>query len=66
MAKIKINNLICANSEPILRLKKLSKQELESVSGGKVWMVSCNTDGTNTYTDGNRTWKRRRWWIQWH
>ena len=61
MTNIKIDDLIDEKSV----IEEISDKESETVFGGKTEVVSCNTDGTYTYSDGTRTWNAKPWWKWW-
>jgi hypothetical protein len=73
MATIKISDLHPAGSELLSSnlinkssmIKELSDSELDLVLGGQITVVSCNRNGTYTYTDGKNTWQAKPFWMFW-
>lgn len=67
MSSIKIKDLESQTS----LIEDISDSEASVINGGtgKTEIVSCNVDGTYTYTNGSQTWKAKPWWmsrILWH
>ncbi|MEJ6485381.1 hypothetical protein N0Y54_29415 [Nostoc punctiforme UO1] len=61
MASIQITEITNETS----LVEQLSDKELDTVFGGQVTVLSCNRDGSYTYTDGKNTWNAKPWWKWW-
>jgi hypothetical protein len=73
MTTITVSDLHPAGSElftdnlinKISIIEEVSEKELDLVLGGKTTVVSCNTNGTYTYTNGKTTWNAKPFWMWW-